>query len=299
MRNFTEPDLREQLEHACSARGLPAERPQLVHHYSNAVFVLPALDVVVRLTVGQSAHAMEITQQVTRWLVDDHAYPATAPLAGTPPLHLDSGLTASFWRFYPQPTDPPPFRSAHLANLLRRLHDLPTPPVDLPAWTPFASLRRVLSQDGSLPGLSDDEVAWLRDQVDATDHELTTARWSLGYGLIHGDSWAGNLLWDRRQVILGDWDNVSLGPREIDLIPTWHAAVRYGRTPSWVQEFIATYDYDLASDDAFDLLLRMRDLVQLSGPLRRARESEPHLAALRQRFEGIRAGKRSESWIGL
>lgn len=299
MRNFTEPDLRDQLERACAARDLPVERSRLVHHYSNAVFVLPELDVVVRLAVGQSAQAMEVTQQVTRWLVDDHAYPATAPLAGVRPVDLDSGLSASFWRFYPQPSDPPPFRSADLADLLRRLHDLPPPPVDLPAWDPFASLRRVLSQDGSLPGLSDDEVAWLHGQIEATNRQLAMARWPLGLGLIHGDSWAGNLMRDRDLVILGDWDYVSFGPREIDLIPTWHAAVRYGRKPEWVQEFIATYGYDLASDDTFDLLLRMRDLVQLSGPLRRAGESEPHLTALRQRFEGIRTGKRSESWIGL
>lgn len=299
MRNFTEPLLRDQLEQACSARDLPVERPRLVHHYSNAVFVLPALEVVVRLTVGQTVHAMGVTQEVTRWLVDEHAFPATAPIDATPPVHLDSGLTASFWRYYDQPSDPPPFRSAHLADLLRRLHDLPAPPVSLPTWEPFGSLRRILSHDGALSGLSDDEVTWLRGQVEAIDRQLATARWPLGLGLIHGDSWAGNLLWDRDQVILGDWDNVSLGPREIDLIPTWHAAIRYGRRPSWVQEFAATYGYDLAGNDSFDLLLQMRDLVQLSGPLRRAEESEPHLAALRQRFEGIRTGNRSESWIGL
>lgn len=299
MRNFTEPLLRDQLEQACRARDLPVVRPRLVHHYSNAVFVLPALDAVVRLTVDQSAHAIEVTQDVTRWLVDEYAYPATAPVDAAPPVHLDNGVTASFWRYYPQPSDPPPFRSAHLADLLRWLHDLPTPSVDLPVWEPFGSLRRILSRDHALPGLSGEEVTWLRSEVEAVSGQLTEVRWPMGLGMIHGDGWAGNLLWDRDQAILGDWDNVSFGPREIDLIPTWHAAIRYGRGPDWVKEFAATYGYDLAGHESLALLLRMRDLVQLSGPLRRAGESEPHLAALRQRFEGIRAGNKSESWIGL
>ncbi|WP_274997566.1 phosphotransferase family protein [Promicromonospora iranensis] len=299
MKDFTEESLRDQLELACSARGMSAAGARLVHHYSNAVFVLPALDAVVRINVGQTAPAIGITQEVTRWLVNEHAYPATAPVEDAPPVQLDSGLTASFWRYYPQPDDGPPFRSAHLADLLRRLHDLPMPPIELPRWEPFGALRRVLSQNVPLPGLSDEEVEWLRDRVDAVQHQIAAAHWPLGHGMVHGDGWAGNLLWDRDRVMLGDWDNVSLGPREIDLIPTWHAAIRYGRETAWVQEFADTYGYDMARHESFDLLLQMRDLVQLSGPLRRAGESEPHLAALRQRFEGIRTGNRSQSWIGL
>jgi hypothetical protein len=40
-------------------------------------------------------------------------------------------------------------------------------------------------------------------------------------------------------------DSVSNGPREVDLIPTWHAAARYGRDETWIQAFVAEYGYDL------------------------------------------------------
>ncbi|MDR7381173.1 hypothetical protein [Promicromonospora iranensis] len=66
MKDFTEESLRDQLELACSARGMSAAGARLVHHYSNAVFVLPALDAVVRINVGQTAPAIGITQEVTR-----------------------------------------------------------------------------------------------------------------------------------------------------------------------------------------------------------------------------------------
>ena len=45
--------------------------------------------------------------------------------------------------------------------------------------------------------------------------------------MIHGDAWWGNLLRDGDRVVLADWDNVSTGPREIDLIPTLQAP-RFG-----------------------------------------------------------------------
>ncbi|WP_328410825.1 phosphotransferase family protein [Nocardia sp. NBC_00403] len=122
----------------------------------------------------------------------------------------------------------------------------------------------------------------------------------MGIGLIHGDAWAGNLLWDNRndsaQPILADWDLVSIGQREIDLIPTWHAAVRYGRDQTWVRNFIEEYGYDLSEWSGYRVLLDMRDLVQVSGPLRRAVVSAEHADRLRQRVDDIRAGNRNTSW---
>lgn len=62
--------------------------------------------------------------------------------------------------------------------------------------------------------------------------------------MIHGDAWAGNLLSAPETspigAVLGDWDWVSAGPREVDLIPTWHAAARYGKGASWVSDFISS-----------------------------------------------------------
>ncbi len=99
--------------------------------------------------------------------------------------------------------------------------------------------------------------------------------------------------------MLGDWDWVSAGPREIDLIPTWHAAARYGKPASWVSEFTSHYGYDLARWEGYPVLLAMRDLVQLSGPIRRARDSEPHRQALRQRLDSLRCGDTTSVWTAL
>lgn len=324
MVDLTDAELHDALEEACGVAGIPLAGARLLHHYSNVVFALPAANAVARMTPGsRSLSQIKTSQTVTRWLVAEHDFGATEPLPDTAAIVVHSGvrqtreLTVSFWRYYPQPSMDDSgrrFDAADLGTLLKELHSISTsdgPPLvaatptteGLSRWRPLTTLRNVLSTEHGPAGLHNDESAWLRDQVQMVTDEIEAFDWPLEAGLIHGDAWAGNLLWDTEATpirpILGDWDGVSYGPREIDLIPTWHAAVRYGRDHSWVERFVNAYGYDLAAAPGFDLLMRMRDLVQLSGPMRRASKSPAHHAALRQRFEAIRAGDRAMTWTGL
>jgi aminoglycoside phosphotransferase (APT) family kinase protein len=155
--------------------------------------------------------------------------------------------------------------------------------------------------------LADVDREWLLGEITDIRAQLGDLDWPLGYGLIHGDAWAGNLLWDTTHApagaqaarpLLGDWDGLAHGPREIDLIPTWHAATRYGRGPAWADAFTTSYGHDLATWTGYPLLARMRDLVQLTGPLRRTRRGNIFERVLRQRLGGIRT-RDTSVWAAL
>ncbi|MEV4415901.1 hypothetical protein [Catellatospora sp. NPDC049609] len=288
---------------ACRDAGLDASGARLLHHYSNAIFHLPAEDAVARVTSGAGAHdRVRLTHDLTRWLVDDCRFPATRPLPGVDIIDVADGTVVSFWIFYQQPEQPVPLTSAHLAALLRELHRLESPPLALPTWEPLVSLHDTLHDPNLSRCLPEHERGWLVERVAAVREQLRGLDWPLGVGLIHGDAWAGNLLHadvDPAPVILGDWDWASNGPREVDLIPTWHAAARYGKGANWVDKFRAVYGYDLADWDGFPTLMAMRDLVQLTGPMRRASDSTRHAAALRQRLDALLAGDTVSPWIAL
>ncbi|MGW5142816.1 phosphotransferase [Nocardia beijingensis] len=289
------------LRQGCEARGLYPTDAVLIHHSSNAVYVLPRHDAVARVSRTEADPDRQIrTYAVTQWLTTEHNFDATAPLPGVEPIEV-AGHTIGFWTYYPQTDDTPPPTSTELGRLLRTLHDLPAPPaLELPTWTPLESLHGALLEQHALDSITHDEQSWLLERIDEIRKELSELDWPLGLGLIHGDAWAGNLLWDNRAdpktAILGDWDWVSIGPREVDLIPTWHASVRYGRDHTWVRNFIDEYGYDLSAWSGYDLLLDMRDLVQLTGPLRRATSSPEYAQRLRQRLDDIRAGNRATQW---
>ncbi|MEV6429119.1 aminoglycoside phosphotransferase family protein [Nocardia sp. NPDC051463] len=284
---------------ACEACGLDPSGAELIHHSTNAVYVLPRHTAVGRVSVNEAdPDRPRRTYAVTHWLTTHHKFGATAPLPGVEPVRVN-GYTVGFWQYYPQTSNIAGPTSKELGRLLRSLHDLPTPDIELQRWMPLESLRAALLED-TASAISEDERTWLLRRVDEIRKELSQLDWPLGIGLIHGDAWAGNLLWDNRinpaQPILGDWDWVSIGPREVDLIPTWHATVRYGRDETWVRNFIEEYGYDLSEWSGYRVLLDMRDLVQVSGPLRRATASAEHADRLRQRVDDIRAGYWNTSW---
>jgi hypothetical protein len=297
-----QPDHWLAMHRASAATGLDAAGAQLIHHYSNAIYLLPAHQAVARVTYGHdAAERITSSQAVTRWLVQEQHFPATQPLEGTTPVTV-SNAVVSFWNYYPQPAGSPPLTSEHLAVLLRLLHHAPAPPIAPRAWIPLESLHATVAHP-ALSAVLADERAWITGRITEVRATIADLDWPLGTGLIHGDAWAGNLLScpsaSPAGAVLGDWDWVSAGPREIDLIPTWHAAARYGKPASWVSAFTARYGYDLASWEGYPVLMAMRDLVQLTGPIRRARDSDRHRQALRQRLGSLRSADITSAWTAL
>ncbi len=296
------PQLRQALEHACRERGLSASGASLIHHYSNAVYLLPEEQVVARLTRGGSAERVRKTQTILGWLTEHTSVAATAPRPATEAVVVDDKTTVSFWTYYPQPDNGPDFTSTHLARILHDLHDVEQPPITVDRWHPLTSLATVLADPEYTQTLTPSDLAWLHDTVADVQQRVLALDSPLGHGLIHGDAWAGNLLWDTASgpdaAVLGDWDWVSHGPREVDLVPTWHAARRYGKNQDWTNTFAQIYAYDLATWPGSETLLHMRDLMQITGPLRRARDGSVFAEALRQRLDGIRSGS-GETWRGL
>jgi aminoglycoside phosphotransferase (APT) family kinase protein len=291
------------VQQACANSGLDPSGATLIHHYSNAIYLLPVQNAVARVTQGRDmAEQVGRSQAVTRWLTEVHQFPAARPLGDTAPVIVE-GAAVSFWNYYPQPAGGPPLTSAHLAVLLRLLHQIEVMPVVLPAWIPLESLQATIEDPEMCAVLTGDERAWIGTRIDEVRMAIAGLDWPLGIGLIHGDAWAGNLLACTGAapvgVALGDWDWVSVGPREVDLIPTWHAAVRYGKGPGWVTDFSCRYGYDLAAWGGYPVLMAMRDLVQLTGPIRRARDAERYRQVLRQRLDGLRAGDTSTTWKAL
>lgn len=132
-----------QLDHwlamrrASTLAGLNAAGARLIHHYSNAIYLLLAQNAVARITYGHdAAEQVALSQAITRWLAQEQHFPATQPLDNSMPVAVGTAVV-SFWAYYPQPENAPPLTSAHLAVLLRLLHQCETPPIALPTWVPW------------------------------------------------------------------------------------------------------------------------------------------------------------------
>jgi aminoglycoside phosphotransferase (APT) family kinase protein len=284
------------LEAACDIAGLDVRDATLLHIRGNAVYHLPRSQVIARLRAAPGAVSTVMEQftaavDVTTWL-RRQGFPATEPLDLDQPIAVD-GHVATFWCYVTVINDTER-DLATLGRLIGRLHSLPTPEVSLPSANPLGSLRDDLDNSDAI---SHAERRWLLGRADDLEEQYRHATWTLGTGLIHGDAHAGNLLHALDGVMLGDWDSVSHGPRELDLVPTsmWY---RYGRPRIEWDTFCAAYGVNPDDLPGVPLLQKLRELQALGAYARNATD-HAFRNELARRITSLKTGNRFLPWHAL
>lgn len=284
--NPVEARARAAIEYACGQAGLDPAGARLIRDYANLVYELPGERVVLRLADASTPGRFErlrTSVRVTRWLAEQD-FPAVRPLDVRQPVAAE-GFFVTFWH-HERHVGPPPDPVA-LGAVLRRLHALPPVPFDLPTYDPFGSVRRAID---ACRVLSDADRDWLLERCAAlSEAYYERLEFALPYGLIHGDAHRGNLLRSRGRLVLCDWDSVSAGPREIDLVPTLQG-VRFGLTERQRNGFSEAYGYDITTWPGYPVLRDMRELQTLTAVLRNAHRDQRAHDELRLRLESLRAG---------
>ncbi|MGD9482909.1 phosphotransferase [Streptomyces sp. TRM70308] len=255
----------------CAALGLDSRDIVPLRQHATAIYLLPRAGAVVRCSPLTTQGSLTTTMRLVHWLLEQ-GFPATEPLEleVEQPVAVPSlAAVLTIWHHYPQPRPTPPAR--HLGTLLRSLHDLPPPPVPLAPYEPLAALHQTVTTAQRLPAAA---RAWLLQAIDARMAEYRSLDLPLGHGLIHGDAYPGNTLWDGDAVRLGDWDEAGIGPRELDLANTFQG-VRFGRTERELREFAAAYGGPPIEPRTLRTLTGLRDLHTLGAFIRRADTGDP------------------------
>ena len=279
------------LRQACERCALDSRGARLIRLFATAVYHLPAADAVARISLMTSPDVrarLETSVRVTRWLTGI-GFPSVEPLPVDQPV-ISEGCVVTFWRYLPQ--DGPQPGPADLGRLLRALHQLKPPPVPLPAYQPLVSVRRAVQ---SSRAIGEDERIWLTDRCEQLLHAYGQLSFQLPGGMIHGDAYRGNLLRDGSRTVLADWDAVSMGPREIDLVPTLQAP-RFGLPDDERDAFIAAYGQDIRSWDGYSVLRDIRELSTLTALLRDGHANDAAQGELRIRLRSLRSGDDMQ-WI--
>lgn len=273
------------LRDAASRCELSIRGARLVRLFGTAVYHLPSAGAVARialLTSADSVTRLATSVRITRWLAEA-AYPTVEPLPVDQPVSAN-GCVVTFWRYLPQ--DGPVPGPADLGFLLRWLHQLELPPFPLPECQPLVSVRRAI--DVSM-AISEEERGWLRRRCEQLTAAYSGLSFQLPAGMIHGDAWRGNLLRDGKRVVLADWDTVSIGHREIDLVPTLQAP-RFGLREEHREAFIAAYGRDIRAWEGYPILREMRELSTLSAILRDGHTDPVARRELAIRLRSLRNG---------
>jgi hypothetical protein len=270
--------------------GLDSSAATPLHRHATSVWLLRDRGVVVRIDHSANQRRAELAVTITRWLLVQ-GFAAIEPIDVDQPVAIDAAVV-TFWQYYPQNDRAAPGAGA-LGALLRRLHDLPQPPVALDEYVPLAHLGSALESGAAVTGrgsnLACRPPATVARRVCAA--RLGPRRW------IHPRRCVpGNALWDGQLVRLGDWDEVARGPRELDLVNT-HQGARFGRSAEERQAFNVAYGWDVTAWPGYPILREMRDLHTLGAFSERAARGDDAAAAeLRRRVATLRARDANSRW---
>ncbi|WP_239406273.1 phosphotransferase enzyme family protein [Frankia sp. Cj3] len=185
-----------------------------------------------------------------------------------------------------------------LGGLLRHFHDCAAPDGDrVGPWEPFALLRPRLDgarRDGIEQSLIDPLEALLASLESHVPDVVST----LGTGVIHGDMHYGNVMClPGRRLLLIDFDQISAGPLEWDLVPNLVTYRRFGMSDEDYASFSAAYGYDLRASPHAGTFIALRELGMVTWLLQQYGTSASLDAEIHRRIDSINdPGSRATAW---
>jgi aminoglycoside phosphotransferase (APT) family kinase protein len=282
------------LQEACAAVGLAVDGAEPIRLAENQIWRLSGQQVVVRIARSGQEAAAEREVRVARWL-GENGIPAVRLINVSQPVVAD-GRPTTFWQELPAHE-----HGSHtdVAQLLRRLHDLPSPDFELGYVDPFVRIPQRLDVAVTL---EERDGAWLRGL-----HQDLVAAWAerpagLADCAVHGDAWPGNLIRTASGPLMIDLERFSIGPPEWDLVSTAVRARTTGAvTDAEYEEFCAAYGHDVTEWDGYELLAGARELRMATYAAQHAASNPSWIEQAQYRLDCLRGrhGPRPWSWKGI
>lgn len=254
----------------------------------NAVFA--AGDLAVK--VGRDAELLERARRelaVAGWLAEE-GVPAVR--AAEPEALLVDGHPVTVWHRLPEAVRPA--GPQDLAELLRLVHALPTPPFGLPPRELLGGVERWLRLAGD--AIDPADAAYLRDRRDGFASAAAALTPHLPPGPVHGDALPRNVHIGPDGPVLVDLETFSADLREHDLVVMALSHDRYGLPDEAYASFTAAYGWDVRSWEGCSVLRGARETASCAWVAQHAPGNPKALAEFRRRVASLRDGDESVRW---
>jgi Ser/Thr protein kinase RdoA (MazF antagonist) len=293
---FDSDSLQQIVESASRAAGLSTDGARLLRIGENAMYRLAHDPVVVR--IARSAARMDTARRelcVARWLERNAVPTIKVHEVAEQPLLIE-GHPVTFWRAVsgPDDGDRSPDRT-DLARLLLAFHGAKDCPCELPTMDP-SSWAKVEERISVAAGIDAEAREFLSARNAELAEKVKDLEYALPRGPIHADAYTGNLLIDDGVIVLSDYEGVSIGPREWDLLPTAVAVDRYGLPEEEYQEFVAIYGFDIREWPGYRTLRQVRELGMTTWLMQNV-NTDPAIAdEFNNRLSSLRESEFERRW---
>jgi Ser/Thr protein kinase RdoA (MazF antagonist) len=271
---------------------LDTDNARLMRLGENALFHLPADDVVVRIARTMSYWDDAVKEvDVAHWLGEQH-FPAAEAYDVAQPVSAEN-RPVTFWRFiHGRSGDQRDI--ATLGTVLRRLHA--TSPPTAFALPQEAILDRVQPRVSSAL-IPDDDKRFLTDLLTDLRTKVSALDYPLKPAPTHGDAHSENLMIRDGEPVLIDFERFAWGQPEWDLAMT---ATEYLTAKWWTDDeyakFCDAYGYDITDwKDGFGVLQAVHELKMTTWLMQNVAESQEIAEEYQVRMRTLR-GEPSPGW---
>ncbi len=290
---FTPDTTQHVLAKVCRQVGLDPGDAVLLRHQTNAVYLLPRAEIVVKIArPSERVEDLDRTLKLVRWIADQGIL-TVPPSSHDQPLRAD-GCLATFWPYISQ-QDQPRVTAGDLGGPLRIVHTM-TPPMDLP---PLDIIDGIRDSIASSRILTDDERRFLTEYGDDLAADASSVRRELPSGLIHEDPQHHNALGVQQGTALIDWDSACVGPREWDLVTIEIHCRRFFPDPQEYQQFVNAYGLDIRDWSGYATFRDLRELRMITTNARKSAPGSPSAAEVHSRIAQLRQGEADLLWNRL
>jgi aminoglycoside phosphotransferase (APT) family kinase protein len=260
--------------------GMASQDARLIRLGENALFVLTAEQVVVR--IARSLDVLDDARKevaVSAWL-NEVGLPAAKTTAHSQPL-IVRGKPVTLWRLINNGGSPASL--IDLAMALRALHRVPVP-ADL-ALPEFDILGRVSARISTASVLSAEQRQFLL----AKHQELKAAYEALEFPLkpcaVHGDAHSDNLIkgTDGNTVLI-DFERFAFGPPETDLAVTAIEHTLGWGTRAEYEKFAECYGFDVMAWEGYPVLRDINEFKMTTWLMQNVNEDEAIAREFRNRM---------------
>jgi hypothetical protein len=266
----------------------PARDARLLALGENAVFA--SGDLVVK--VGRDAELLDRARRelaIAGWL-EEAGVPAVR--AAEPEPLLVEGHPVTVWHRLPDSVRPAEPRD--LAALLRIVHALPSPPVDLPPRDLLGGVERWLRLAGE--AIDPADAAYLRERRDGFAAAAAALTPHLPRGPIHGDALPRNVHIGPDGPVLVDLETFSADLREHDLVVMALSRDRYGLPAEAYDSFTAAYGWDVREWEGCAVLRGARETASCAWVAQHAPANPKARAEFERRVASLRDGDPTVRW---
>jgi thiamine kinase-like enzyme len=273
----------------CDRVGLDCSDAFLLRHQTNAVYQLKTAPIIVKIArPDYDVEHIRRTVDLTRWLSRMN-FPTLSLLDLDQPIVVN-GSAVTFWPYLPQTR---PIEAGDIARPLRELHALPEPPVSLQSIDAVSAIRYSLREQHIL---SSDDKAVLVERCNRLATVLKDVRFESAPRMIHGDPQHANTLWNGGRAILCDWDSVSFGNPEWDLVTIEVHCRRFGYSEESYRDFCRIYGRNIRDWSGYPVLRDLRELRMISTNARKSSPMSRGAVEVRERVSQIRRGESDAIW---